>query len=232
MDSIVIATIKPWNIRNTELLRAKLKKKFEVFLITNKDDLTYENVKSIMPKYIFFPHWSWKIPREIYENFECVVFHMTDLPFGRGGSPLQNLIQRKIYNTKITAIRVEEKIDSGKIYAKRDLYIGIGSAEEIFIEASKIIFFDMIPYILENHPVPYDQEGQVVTFKRRTPEQSDLKQADIKCLDDLYDFIRMLDAEGYPKAFIRLGNLKLIFSEVHKKSDRLVGRFEVVEVEE
>lgn len=40
------------------------------------------------PKYIFFIHWSWIVPSVILEKFECVCFHMTDLPFGRGGSPL------------------------------------------------------------------------------------------------------------------------------------------------
>ena len=29
----------------------------------------------------------------------------------------------------------------------------------------------------------------------------------------LYDFIRMLDAEGYPKAFIDCGDLKIKFSK-------------------
>ncbi len=49
-------------------------------------------------------------------NFNCVVFHMTDLPFGRGGSPLQNLISRGIYKTKISAIKVVKEIDAGPIY--------------------------------------------------------------------------------------------------------------------
>lgn len=231
MNNIVIATIKSWNIENAKKLKEKLKGKFNVVLITNKENLTFKNLQKINPKYIFFPHWSWKIPKEIYENFECVVFHMTDLPFGRGGSPLQNLIQRKIYNTKISAIKVEEGLDAGKIYLKRDLYIGLGSAEEIFILASNIIFFDMIPFILENNPVPQNQEGKVVIFKRRRPEESNIQIANLKNLEDFYDFIRMLDAEGYPKAFIKVNKFKIFFSEVHRKFNKLVGRFEIVEDE-
>jgi len=231
LNNIVIATIKSWNIENAKKLKEKLKGKFNVVLITNKENLTFKNLQKINPKYIFFPHWSWKIPKEIYENFECVVFHMTDLPFGRGGSPLQNLIQRKIYNTKISAIKVEEGLDAGKIYLKRDLYIGLGSAEEIFILASNIIFFDMIPFILENNPVPQNQEGKVVIFKRRRPEESNIQIANLKNLEDFYDFIRMLDAEGYPKAFIKVNKFKIFFSEVHRKFNKLVGRFEIVEDE-
>ena len=228
MKKVVIATIKSWNIRKAYKFKELYKDKYEVVIITDKRELSEKNIRSINPEWIFFPHWSWIIPPELYEKYTCVVFHITDLPFGRGGSPLQNLIQRKIYHTKISAIQVEEGIDTGKIYLKKDFYIGIGSAEEIFIAASQIIFFDMIPYILENKPIPQTQEGEVIVFKRRKPKESNLQKAEIKNLDDFYDFVRMLDAEGYPKAFFKINNLKIEFSEVHKKSNKLVGRFEVV----
>ena len=228
MKKVVIATIKSWNIRNAYKFKELYKDKYEIVIITDKRELSEKNIRSINPEWIFFPHWSWIIPPELYEKYTCVVFHITDLPFGRGGSPLQNLIQRKIYHTKISAIQAEEGIDTGKIYLKKDFYIGIGSAEEIFIAASQIIFFDMIPYILENKPIPQTQEGEVIVFKRRKPKESNLQKAEIKNLDDFYDFVRMLDAEGYPKAFFKINNLKIEFSEVHKKSNKLVGRFEVV----
>ena len=96
-DIILIATIKDWNINNFYEFKKKFEDKYNLYLITNKDDLIYQNVKDLNPKYIFFPHWSWLIPNEIYENYECILFHMTDLPYGRGGSPLQNLILNKIY---------------------------------------------------------------------------------------------------------------------------------------
>jgi len=228
MKKVVIATIKSWNIRNAYKFKELYKDKYEIVIITDKRELSKKNVSRINPEWIFLPHWSWIIPPELYEKYTCVVFHITDLPFGRGGSPLQNLIQRKIYHTKISAIQAEEGIDTGKIYLKKDFYIGIGSAEEIFIAASQIIFFDMIPYILENKPIPQTQEGEVIVFKRRKPKESNLQKAEIKNLDDFYDFVRMLDAEGYPKAFFKINNLKIEFSEVHKKSNKLVGRFEVV----
>ena len=44
---------------------------------------------------------------------------MTDLPFGRGGSPLQNLIVRGYKSTKLTAIKVQSGIDTGDIYLKK-----------------------------------------------------------------------------------------------------------------
>ena len=79
------------------------------FLITDKERLTLSNLINADPDYIFFPHWSWKIPEEIYNRFNCVIFHMTDLPYGRGGTPLQNLIDRGITETKITAFKARQQ---------------------------------------------------------------------------------------------------------------------------
>lgn len=227
MEQIIICTIKDWNIKKFYKIKEDLKNSFEFHLIDSKDKLSYEFIKKINPKYIFFPHWSWIIPENIHKNFECILFHMTDLPFGRGGSPMQNLIINKIYKTKISAIKVTKNIDEGDIYIKEPLDISIGSAEENFIKMSNIIFDVMIPEILKNSPIAVKQSGNITYFKRRTKEQSDIKSIENLSLNKLYDFIRMLDADGYPKAYIKLDKLKIEFSEVHFKSDKLTGRFEV-----
>ena len=225
---IVVATIKPWNIEDAQKFKEKFSDQVDLILITKKEDLTFDNFKKINPKFVFFPHWSWIIPKEVHENFECIVFHMTDLPYGRGGSPLQNLIVNKVYDTKISAIKVEEGLDTGDIYLKEPFYIGLGSAEEIFQKISNVIFFKMIPFILKNNPKPKKQNGESVCFKRRKQSQSDIFKNEFNDLNDFYDFIRMLDADGYPKAFLTIGNHKILFSDVRKKQSKLEGRFEIV----
>jgi len=103
MSNYLILSHKPWN----KSLISKMSSIFPEdnwFFIDNKDDFNTGSIKNISPAYIFIPHWSYIIEREIYENYNCIVFHMTDLPFGRGGSPLQNLISRGFSETKISAI--------------------------------------------------------------------------------------------------------------------------------
>ena len=226
---ILIATIREWNINNFYKLKNILKE-HQFFLIT-KPDILINKVQKIEPDLIFFPHWSWKIEKEIYKNYKSILFHMTDLPFGKGGSPLQNLIIREIYKTKITALEVGEKLDSGKIYMQQDIDISLGSAEEIFIKISNIIFFDMIPYLIKNihNIIPRPQHGKEVIFKRRKETKSNLLTLEQPNLKKIYDFIRMLDAPEYPSAFIKLNNIKISFKEVHMKNNKLVGRFEIEE---
>ncbi|MCK5491947.1 MAG: methionyl-tRNA formyltransferase, partial [Candidatus Omnitrophica bacterium] len=122
----LIATVKPWNIEQANKF-IQIFSDWDICLLTDKKDLTEKTIKILKPEYIFFPHWSWVIPRQIYSKYTCVVFHMTDLPFGRGGSPLQNLIVRGIKRTKISAIKVEKGLDVGAVYLKRNLLLA-GSA--------------------------------------------------------------------------------------------------------
>lgn len=227
--NIIIATIKGWNIKNALKFKMENKKEIKTHIITDENELTYERVKEINPTYIFFPHWSWIIPEAIYENYECIVFHMTDLPYGRGGSPLQNLIERGIDNTKISALKVDEGIDSGDIYLKKDLNLN-GTAEEIFIRASKTIFNEMITEIIKRSIKPVKQIGEVVEFKRRRPKQSEIKE-DFS-LEKIYDFIRMLDGEGYPRAFIKYGKYRLEFSRASLKNGKIIADVEIKEGEE
>lgn len=224
---ILIVTVKSWNIKNAYRFKQKHIKTLDTEIISDKDDFYLSVINKINPRYIFFPHWSWIIPENIFNKYECVVFHMTDLPYGRGGTPLQNLISNKIYNTKISAIRVEKGIDSGPVYIKRSINIESGSADNIYRKISKIIFFKMIPNILKYEPIPTSQKGKIVSFKRRIPEESNIIQTKISNLSDMYDFIRMLDVEGYPKAFIKKDNIKILFSDVHKIKNKLIGKYEI-----
>ena len=141
---------------------------------------------------------------------------MTDLPYGRGGSPLQNLILEKKTSTKISAIKVETDIDSGAIYLKKPLELH-GNARKIFSRAS-VIIEEMISDILLFNPIPKKQEGTPFFFKRRKPSQS--KITAVKSIDECYDFIRMLDSEGYPKAFFETDHLRFEFENAQKSSNK------------
>lgn len=209
MATYVVATIKSWNVDNFYKTASSDSTNTWV-IITDKKELTVERLVSLKPRYIFFPHWSWIIPKNIFDSFECVVFHMTDLPYGRGGSPLQNLIARGHASTKISALRVCDGIDTGAIYFKEDLSLE-GTATEIFERFSNIVFSKMIPQIISTEPAPIEQVGEPTIFYRRMPDESSI--ADLKDVGEVYDYIRMLDGEGYPLAFLETKALRLEFSK-------------------
>lgn len=212
----VLLTPKPWHDPLFKHLQQRSGE--EWIRITEKEDFTADRLRDLQPDRIFIPHWSHIIKNDIYDHFECIVFHMTDLPYGRGGSPLQNLIVEGKQETKVTAIRVAEGIDTGDVYHKEALSLD-GTALEIFQRSSKVIQ-RMIEYIISNAPEPVPQTGDPYTFKRRKPQDSDL--APLTELSAVYDYIRMLDCEGYPKAFLETDHFRIEFDNASIDSDESV----------
>ena len=144
---------------------------------------------------------------------------MTDVPFGRGGSPLQNLISRGIRETKLTALRMTETFDAGPVFLKEPLSLD-GGAEEIYLRAGKLSA-RMIEHIARVEPTPMPQKGGAVNFKRRKPAQSEIKSP--ANLEELYDFIRMLDADGYPRAFLEHKGFRFEFSRAALYDGRVMA---------
>lgn len=212
----IIVSEKSWNKNLIERLSNALP--FEWILIDNKDDFNFQNVKLISPTAIFIPHWSYIIPQELYEGYPCIVFHMTDLPYGRGGSPLQNLIIRGFKSTMISALKVVKELDAGDIYLKKELSLN-GSAQDIFVKADAVIE-EMIIEIVQNKLQPTPQLGVPYIFKRRRPEDGNIAYLDDT--EKVYDFIRMLDADGYPSAFLETEHFKFEFTDAQIQNDKTI----------
>jgi methionyl-tRNA formyltransferase len=210
-----LATVKPWNLDAFRRRSGGVPGVWD--LIERPEDLTPARLAGT--RYAFFPHWSWKVPSEVLATTDCVCFHMADVPYGRGGSPLQNLIARGHRTTVMTALRMVEELDAGPVYAKRPLDLA-GSAQKIFERAADLIW-DMIAGIAADEPAPVPQTGTPVVFPRRTPAQSRLPgDADPVAL---YDHIRMLDADGYPRAFLDHGRMRIEFADATLSDDSVTA---------
>jgi methionyl-tRNA formyltransferase len=215
----IIATIKSWNEEAFSQLQKK-RTDCEFHLITHKEELTAERINELEPRYIFFPHWSWIIPKEIHAAHECIVFHMTDLPYGRGGSPLQNLIVNGKTETVLSAIKVEDGLDTGPVYYKQKLNLE-GTANEILRRASQMTFH-LIERFIDEEPLATPQKGTPFEFKRRKPSQSNISS--LKEIKKIHDHIRMLDGEGYPKAFLETEYYKIEFDKSTIEGETVIAR--------
>ena len=219
MPNYIVATIKPWNIEAFHSYSKTLPGNWT--LITEPGQLTPALIDSLQPEFIFFPHWSWHIPNSVYSKANCILFHMTDLPFGRGGSPLQNLIAQGLSETKLSAIKVEAELDNGDVYLKAPLSLS-GSAQQIFARMAELSW-QMITQIIQEKPEPRPQQGQATYFTRRKPEQSQLPDS----FNQLYDHIRMLDADSYPTAYLDIGDYRLEFSDAKPTGSTLEAKVKI-----
>ena len=220
MSKSLIISTKSWNEKIIKDY-IKLNPNFKYF---NHIKKLKEYLKKNKPNKIFFIHFSQKVPLQITAKFECINFHMTDLPFGRGGSPLQNLIIRGFKKTILTAHTMTNKIDEGDIILKRSMSLK-GSAKSIYIRSTKLSL-RMIKYISKNRIKSKKQIGKAVQFKRRNKDQSKLKLNN--SLEYIYNFIRMLDAPGYPHAFINTKTKKVIFKNAKYNNKILTAKIQII----
>ncbi len=224
-ECFIVAASKPWNKRiYDELIKTYSGK----WTFVNHPDQLIDALIETQPKYIFFLHWSWIVPSEIIKRYECVCFHMADVPYGRGGSPLQNLIVRGHKETKLTALRMVEELDAGPVYFKEDLSLE-GNAEEIYIRASYMAA-KMIRRIIEENPQPIPQEGEPVIFKRRRPAESQITKN--TSIHTLFDFIRMLDAEDYPHAYLEYAGIRYEFRRAALYDGKIVADVTILPIKE
>jgi len=208
--NIVIANSQDWFTPCKEILAAG-----DVSIIDTKSQLTVGHLEKLNPDYVFFPHWNWIVPSEIHSQFQCVVFHTAPLPFGRGGSPIQNLILRGFKSSPVCAIQMSDELDAGPIFCQKIISLK-GSLTTIFERLNQAVNKLMVE-IVSSDPAPVAQSGTATVFKRIPKAQNQLP--DQGELETLYDRIRMLDHKSYPSAYIKHGEFTLEFYDAHQDSE-------------
>lgn len=216
-SKIVIASSKEWFFKNHT--RNKFDD-YDVIYIDNTDNLNIRKLRKISPEYIFFPHWSHILSKDIIEAFDCIIFHSAPLPEGRGGSPIQNLLIRNYEESPIYAIRADEFIDSGPIYTSRLLKLH-GKLDDIFKRMTPLIE-DMIIEIVDKNIRPTPQVGEPTYFKRLKNTDNEIDfQSEVK---KIYDQIRMVDSDEYQKAYKILDGCRLeFFNPRHTSSGEIMA---------
>ena len=204
---ILIACAKQWffeSEKTAEFLG------LDTVWVSNPKELNEQLLNGLEPRFIFFPHWNWKVSKEVYENYLCVVFHIAPLPFGRGGSPIQNLILRGFKEAPLNALIMDADLDAGDILLREVISLD-GKLSEILSRAAVVIQKQIVQITKEDlNPMP--QSGKFTTFRRLSDEDNQI------CLENMtlakvYDHIRMLDAPDYPKAFLEAAGFRLEFSD-------------------
>lgn len=129
-----------------------------------------------------------------------LVLHESDLPKGRGWSPVAHQILEGKQEITVSLIEAAEKIDCGDIWAQEVAYIPDHALAD---EISAIVFAvkkRLIARALYTRIEPKKQEGVPTYYVRRTPEDCEL---DInRTIADQFDLLRICEPR-FP-AFFRI----------------------------
>lgn len=114
----------------------------------------------------FFVHWSDRVSPQTLALTECINFHCTPLPYGRGGNPIENMILRGHTETTMTAYRMTDEIDAGPTYFQVSGISLCGTKTEILARFINPVA-TLIEQIAWGWMLPAcPQEGEVVKFSR------------------------------------------------------------------
>jgi len=144
------------------------------------------------------------VPRVVREQFQHVlVVHESDLPTGRGWSPLTWQILDGADHISVTLIEAADEVDAGPVYAQRliafeghELIDALRAAQAKATRALCGAFVDGYP---DSAAHGREQTGEATYYPRRRPTDSELDPE--RSITEQFELLRVADNERYPAWF-------------------------------
>jgi methionyl-tRNA formyltransferase len=156
------------------------------------------------PSLCFCLSFSQILPSAFRARFQhSLIVHESDLPQGKGWSPLTWQILDGQQRIPVTLIEAAERVDSGVIYAQRWLaFQGHELIDELRTGQAEATH-DLCRWFVDAYPHSAEQgrpqQGEESFYPRRRPADSRLDPE--KTLADQFDLLRVVDNDRYPSFF-------------------------------
>jgi methionyl-tRNA formyltransferase len=200
-----------WIIPFTIKLKEKIEKQFSfsVSIISNHEDV-------IEGDFLFLLSCE-KIFNKLKLNNYNLVIHESQLPKGKGWSPLTWQVLEGENKIPITLFEATDKVDAGKVYFRDFINL---NGDELLSEikqkqGEKTI--DLILKFLSNYKNFQGeiQKGESTYYARRNYKDSELNIND--SIKNQFNLLRVCDNERYPAFFILNGEKYILKIESHKR---------------
>lgn len=154
--------------------------------------------------FCFCLSFSQLIPPIIRQQFKhTLVVHESDLPAGKGWSPLTWQILDGENRIPITLFEATDDVDSGLIYGQRWIefegYELVDELREGQARATKEVCQWFVDHYPESLSEAREQQGQESFYSRRRPKDSELDPN--KTIAEQFNLLRVVDNERYPAFF-------------------------------
>ena len=142
------------------------------------------------------------VPSEILESYSHpLVIHGSDLPKGRGWSPITWQIINQEKSFTLSLLEADHPVDSGKIWKKiklklDDTLVFSEIMSEIALGTIALMDFALVNY---DSVDPVAQFGEPTYYNRRNPTDSEINPA--QSISNVFDIIRVSDPTRYPAHF-------------------------------
>lgn len=195
---ILIDNPSSWIIPYAEKLTFKLRERGHDVLIVHKHkDVKQGDILCLLS--------CDRVFKQLNLNKNNLVVHESDLPKGRGWSPLTWQVLEGKDEIPVTLFEAVEQVDAGIIYAQEILRLNgtelLPEMKHMQGEATIKLILDFVEKYPNNSGRM--QEGEATFYKKRTPIDSKLDTR--KTLEDQFNLLRVCDNEQYPAYFFYKG---------------------------
>jgi methionyl-tRNA formyltransferase len=127
-----------------------------------RDEETLNTLTAIPCDYIVVAAYGQILPKAVLEHAACINLHASILPEYRGASPIQQSLLNGDKETGVTAMLMEEGLDTGPILAIEKIAIGDDETADSLFERLTELAAKMTPEVLRAYPglIPQPQDDE------------------------------------------------------------------------
>lgn len=190
---------KSWILPYVTKLKKDISKKHVVNHFFNHEDVTEGDLLIILSCEKILSKKTLSL------NTKNIVVHPSNLPKGRGWSPLAWQILEGKNEIPICLFEASEVVDSGKIYIEEKIKLnGHELNDEIKGKQGQKTIAMVIRFIENYHDIEgREQFGKPTFYGRRRSADSEIDLS--KSLEDQFNLLRVVDNKRYPAFFTRNG---------------------------
>ena len=209
--TILVDDMKSWFIPHARKLVSLLEKEHDVTLIHDYQNLRHGDCA-------FFLSCVKIVPAEFLKlNRHNIAVHPSDLPKGRGWSPLTWQILQGKNKIPIVLFEAVKEMDRGKIYFRDFLeFEGHELNDELKQKQGEKVMELVLKFIKsQGNAKGTKQKGKPTFYRRRTKEDCELSIN--KTIREQFNSLRIGDNERYPSSFRYKGHKYIL--KIYKEKD-------------
>jgi methionyl-tRNA formyltransferase len=190
-----------------------------------RDEDVVNELLKIECDYIVVAAYGQILPRAVLNHAPCINLHASILPQYRGASPIQQTLLNGDKQTGVTAMLMEEGLDTGAIIKIETLDVADDMmVEELFSKLTQIAA-DLTINVLQNYhsytPQPQD-ESQASLCKKITKADGEVSFDDAQTLYNKYRAFTPWPGV-YLKSGLKLKEITLVESESHNQEGKILS---------